>query len=70
MEKARKIPIELQQNVNVNTFLTNNANFLKILARTKERVSIDTQLLRQGITAINAFAIANKEYVINFTLEF
>ncbi len=60
VEKARKIPIELQENVNVNTFITTNSNFDKILARTKEKVQLNEELIRQGITAINAFALANK----------
>lgn len=70
VEKARKIPIELQDNVNVNTFVTTNSNFGKILARTREKVQLNGELIRQGITAINAYALANKEFVLNFTLEF
>jgi hypothetical protein len=68
VEKARKIPIELQENVNVNTFIATNAHFDKILARTKERVQINHELLQQGITAINSYAVTHKEFVINFTL--
>ena len=68
VEKGRKIAIELQQNVNVNTFIATNANFDKILTRTKEKVQLNHQLLEQGITAINSYAVTNKEFVINFTL--
>lgn len=68
IEKTRKIPIELQDNVNVNTFVTTNSNFEKILTRTREKVQLNEELMRQGITAINAYALANKEFVLNFTL--
>jgi hypothetical protein len=54
----------------VNTFVTANSNFEKILARTRERVQLNEELMRQGIAAINAYALANKEFVLNFTLEF
>jgi flagellar basal body rod protein FlgF len=68
VEKARKIPIELQENVNVNTFIATNTHFDKILTRTKERVQLNRELLQEGITAINSYAVTHKEFVINFTL--
>ena len=55
VEKARKAPVELQDNVNVNTFLNQSANYEKILARTKGKVVLDDQLLTESLTAINAF---------------
>lgn len=55
VEKSRKAPVELQDNVNVNTFLNQSANYEKILARTRSRVVLDDQLLTESISAINAF---------------
>jgi len=60
VEKARKIPIEIQDNVNPNTFMTKTAQFNKILARTQQRVIFDKEKLRNGLTAINAYGIAHK----------
>lgn len=41
VEKARKIPVELQENVNVNTFLKHSNQYQKILARTQSRIVFD-----------------------------
>jgi hypothetical protein len=70
VEKARKIPIEIQDNVNPNTYLSRNSQFIKALVRTKQRVQLDAEKMKTAISAINAFGIANKESIINFTLHF
>lgn len=41
VEKAKKLPVEIQDNANPNTYLSRNANFSKILARTKQRVELN-----------------------------
>jgi flagellar basal body rod protein FlgF len=41
VEKGRKIAVELQENVNVNTFITHSSKYDKILARTQEKVQLN-----------------------------
>ncbi len=70
VEKTKKIPIELQDNVNPNTFLSRNANFKKILERTKNKIKLNRETIKTALLAVNAYGIANKESIINFTLHF
>ena len=70
VEKARKIPVEIQDNVNPNTYLNQTTQFNKILKRTQQRVVFDQEQLKSGLAAINAFGIAQKEPVLSFTLHF
>lgn len=70
VEKTKKAPIKLQDNVNPNTFLTRNGDTNKAITRTQQRVQFDSDTLERGVKAVNAYAIANREKNINVTLEF
>jgi hypothetical protein len=62
--------VEIQDNASPNSYLSRTALFLKTLARTQKKITLDSEQMRASLTAINAYAITNKETVLNFTLQF